>query len=183
VPQRAVSELRDPFILALLITVVLLATACGGSMTPASSEPETTPAASHASRPPPTSSATMPLSAGQHLDFDHISTEQGLSQNTVFCILQDKQGFMWFGTEDGLNKYDGHSFTIFRHDPEDPNSLGGSRILSVVQDQSGELWIGTANGGLSRFDLEAKQITRYQHDPDDVHSLSTPFHRFAPSLT
>jgi signal transduction histidine kinase/ligand-binding sensor domain-containing protein len=142
-------------------------------MSPASSAPETVPTASHAGRPPPTSLATMPLSVGQHLDFDHISTEQGLSQNTVFCILQDKQGFMWFGTEDGLNKYDGYSFTIFRHDPEDPSSLGGSRILSVVQARSGELWIGTANGGLSKLELEAKQITRYQHDPDDIYSLSS----------
>ncbi len=79
---------------------------------------------------------------------------------------------MWFCTEDGLNKYDGYGFTIFRHDPEDPNSLSDSRILSIFQDRSGILWVGTANGGLNKFDLGANQITRYQNDPDDNHSLS-----------
>jgi signal transduction histidine kinase/ligand-binding sensor domain-containing protein len=79
---------------------------------------------------------------------------------------------MWFCTEDGLNKYDGYSITIFRHDPEDPNSLSDSRILSIFQDRAGALWVGTANGGLNKFDLGTNQITRYQNDPDDPNSLS-----------
>ena len=151
---------------------MLFASACGGSATPALSEPGTTPTTS----PPTTvlapSPPTTPLSAGQHLRFDHIASEQGLSQNAVFCILQDDQGFMWFGTEDGLNRYDGYDFTIYRHNPENPNSLSDNRILSIFQDRSGVLWIGTANGGLNKFDLETNQITRFQYDPDDSHSLS-----------
>jgi signal transduction histidine kinase/ligand-binding sensor domain-containing protein len=79
---------------------------------------------------------------------------------------------MWFGTEDGLNRYDGYSFKVYKHDPDDPNSLSNSWILSMIKDSSGVLWIGTANGGLNKFDLEANQITRYQNDPDDIHSLS-----------
>lgn len=54
----------------------------------------------------------------KNLRFERISLEQGLSQSTVFCILQDSQGFMWFGTEDGLNKYDGYNFTIYKNNPE-----------------------------------------------------------------
>ncbi len=71
-----------------------------------------------------------------------------------------------------MNKYDGYRFTIFKHDPDDSNSLSDSRILSIIQDRSGVLWVGTANGGLNKFDLAANQITRYQNDPDDPHSLS-----------
>jgi ligand-binding sensor domain-containing protein/signal transduction histidine kinase len=170
--HKAIQKLRDAFLVALLITVVLLATACSGLATPTSREPGTTPTTSHPSTVPETSSPTPQLSAGQHLRFDRIPAEQGLSQATVICILQDDQGFMWFGTEDGLNRYDGYNFTVYKHDPEDPNSLSNSWILSMIRDRSGVLWIGTANGGLNRFDLAANRITRYQHDPDDIHSLS-----------
>jgi ligand-binding sensor domain-containing protein/signal transduction histidine kinase len=112
------------------------------------------------------------LTPGQHLIFERIPTEQDLSQTTVICMLQDDQGFMWFGTEDGLNRYDGYNFKVYKHDPDDSYSLSDSWILAMVKDRSGVLWIGTANGGLNRFDLEAKQITRYQNDPDDIHSIS-----------
>ena len=110
---KTVPKLRDALILALLITVVLLATACGGSATPTSLEPGTTPTPAHPSTVPETSSPTTQLSAGQHLRFDRISTMEGLSQATVICILQDNQGFMWFGTEDGLNRYDGYNFEVY----------------------------------------------------------------------
>jgi signal transduction histidine kinase/ligand-binding sensor domain-containing protein len=169
---KTLPKFRDALILALLITVVGLAVACGGSATPTSPEPGTTPTTSHPSLVPETSSPTTPLSVGQHLRFDRVPAEQGLSQTTVICILQDNQGFMWFGTEDGLNRYDGYSFKVYKHDPEDPNSLSNSWILSMIKDRSGVLWIGTANGGLNRFDLEANRITRYLNDPDDSHSLS-----------
>jgi ligand-binding sensor domain-containing protein len=55
-------------------------------------------------------------------------------------MLQDSQGFMWFGTEDGLNKYDGYTFTVYKHDPEDPTSLGGNWIQALLEDDSGRLW-------------------------------------------
>jgi hypothetical protein len=115
----------------------------------------------------------LPLMTGQRLGFDRILTEQGLSQVSVFCILQDNQGFMWFGMEHGLNRYDGYTFAVHKHDPEDPNSLSDSWISSMIVDRSsGDLWIGTANAGLNRFDLGVNQITRYQNDPDDIRSLS-----------
>jgi ligand-binding sensor domain-containing protein/signal transduction histidine kinase len=122
-----------------------------------------------------TSAATSPAlprpASGHHVKFDRVSLEQGLSQSSVLCILQDDIGFMWFGTEDGLNKYNGHSFTIYRHDPEDPNSLSNNVIRSIIQDREGVLWIGT-DGGLNRLDRVSEEFTRYQNDPDDPHSLS-----------
>jgi hypothetical protein len=63
--------------------------------------------------------------------FENISNEQGLSQSTVTAILQDRQGFMWFGTEGGLNKYDGYQFSVYKHDPDDPQSLSDNAISSV----------------------------------------------------
>ena len=71
--------------------------------------------------------------AQQDFKFDHLTQKQGLSQNTVLCILQDRQGFMWFGTQDGLNRYDGYDFTVFRHDPADPKSLTENFIVYLAE--------------------------------------------------
>jgi len=168
------SNFCDIHILCLLVTILLLGTACNDATIPISSEPAAVPTTSVSSNEYVMASpaSVTQLSVGQHLRFDHISTEQGLSQVTVFSILQDLEGFMWFGTEDGLNRYDGYNFEVYKHDPEDPNSLSDSRIISMIQDRSGHLWIGTANGGLNKFDPGANQVTRYQNDPDDSLSLS-----------
>ena len=93
--------------------------------------------------------------------FERISVEHGLSQEIVRCILQDSQGFMWFGTNDGLNKYDGYKFTTYRHDPEDSTSLGSNNITALYEDHSGNLWIGTFEGGLNRYDRDKNDFTRY----------------------
>jgi ligand-binding sensor domain-containing protein/serine phosphatase RsbU (regulator of sigma subunit) len=104
--------------------------------------------------------------------FDRISLEQGLSQSTVTCILQDRKGFMWFGTQDGLNKYDGYSFTIYKHDPLDPSSLSDNYVRSIYEDKTGTLWIGTFSGGLNRFDRATEQFTHFVHDPKKNNGLS-----------
>jgi ligand-binding sensor domain-containing protein/signal transduction histidine kinase len=105
------------------------------------------------------------------LRFETISTEQGLSQSTVHAILQDKQGFMWFGTEGGLNKYDGYQFTVFKHDPDDSRSLIDNVIESVYEDRDGILWIGT-NVGLDRFDPKTDIFLHYPQDLDGSPDLS-----------
>ena len=92
---------------------------------------------------------SFPSSYGVH--FDRLTTEDGLSQNTVTSILQYSRGFMWFGTEDGLNKYDGHTFTVYRHDPDDPHSLRDDSIMTLYEDRDGVLWIGTLTGWLERY--------------------------------
>lgn len=118
-------------------------------------------------------SSTVPPSrgAGQAIRFEHISIEQGLSQSTIHCILQDREGFMWFGTQDGLNKYDGYRFTVYKSDIEDPYSLSSNIISSLYEDRAGDLWIGTRSG-LDRFDRETERFHSYQHSSGDPHSVS-----------
>ncbi len=104
--------------------------------------------------------------------FDRVSLEEGLSHGTVFSIVQDQAGFLWFGTQSGLNKYDGHEITVFRHDPNDPTSLSNDNAGNLFIDRAGIIWIGTWGGGLNRLDPRTEQFTTYRHDPDDPHSLS-----------
>ncbi|MDJ0835258.1 MAG: two-component regulator propeller domain-containing protein [Acidobacteriota bacterium] len=101
------------------------------------------------------------VQAGTPLRFHRLSVLDGLSQNNVYTVIQNKQGFIWVGTRDGLNRYDGYEFITYRHDPEDPNSLSDSFILDIHEDPEGILWIGTT-GGLNRFDPAALEgFTRY----------------------
>ena len=105
------------------------------------------------------------------LKFDHFSPEQGFSGSPVFSILQDSRGFMWFAT-DGLVRYDGYNFKVFKHNPDDEKSLSYNSVLSIYEDRSGVLWIGTEDGGLNKYNRETDNFTRYMHDPNDSKSLS-----------
>jgi signal transduction histidine kinase/ligand-binding sensor domain-containing protein/CheY-like chemotaxis protein len=106
------------------------------------------------------------------INFSHISIDQGLSQSVVNCILQDSQGFLWFGTQDGLNRYDGYEFKVYKNDPDDIQSLSNDWITSIVEDADGALWIGTLGGGLNKFDRDIDQFTRYINNPEDPNSIS-----------
>src|SRR5271165_2281654 len=83
--------------------------------------------------------------------FTHLTTNDGLSDNRINSILQDRRGFMWFATEDGLNRYDGNTFVVYKNNPGDPNTLSASLIQSVIEGGNGDLWIGTW-GGLDKFE-------------------------------
>lgn len=107
------------------------------------------------------------------LEFDYVTIEQGLSQNSVLAIYQDSIGFMWFGTWDGLNKYDGYEVTTYLADPDNPFSLSDNAVLSIIESQSGYIWIGTGNGGLNRFDRDTGQFIHFYHDPDDPNSITS----------
>jgi len=110
--------------------------------------------------------------AQQHnIRFHRISIEDGLSQSDVYCIFQDSRGFMWFGTQDGLNRYDGYNFKVYKNDPENPHSMSNNYVYSIYEDRSGTLWVGT-EGGLNKFDRDKDQFIHYQTDPNDSHSLS-----------
>lgn len=100
------------------------------------------------------------------------AVEDGLSQNTVQCIVQDSQGFLWIGTQDGLNRFDGYEFKTYKHDPRQPASLGSNWIEALLVDRHGMLWVGTRGGGLNRYIAESESFIRYRHDPADSNSLS-----------
>src|SRR5690606_27434495 len=85
------------------------------------------------------------------VNLDHISNDNGLSQNTVHYMMQDSKGFIWFATEDGLNRYDGYTFTIYKNNPQDRSSIPDNFIWTIHEDFNGDLWVGTNNGGLSKF--------------------------------
>jgi ligand-binding sensor domain-containing protein/serine phosphatase RsbU (regulator of sigma subunit) len=106
------------------------------------------------------------------IEFERISVEDGLSQSTVYCILQDHKGFMWFGTEDGLNRYDGYSFKVFNHNPNKKGSLSNSRVISIIEDKQKTIWVATIGGGLDKFDYTTELFTTYRNIPDDPFSLS-----------
>src|SRR3954471_12300290 len=102
----------------------------------------------------------VPVSEGTGLSFRRLSTADGLSQTRAAQIIQDDQGFMWFGTQYGLNRYDGYNFKLFLHDPRDPDSLGCVFIRALFKDRSGALWVG-CDQSLSRLDLSTEKFTRY----------------------
>ncbi|MBN1780572.1 hypothetical protein JW948_05550 [bacterium] len=109
----------------------------------------------------------------QKMHFDHIvATSHGLSQMSATSIVQDSIGFIWIGTYDGLNRYDGYNFRIFRKDGDDPHSLSDSFIRTMLIDGNGTLWVGTALGGINRYDSRLERFVHYMHDPDDSASLS-----------
>lgn len=103
--------------------------------------------------------------------FEHLSLEDGLSQGTVTAITQDNTGFLWFATEDGLNRFDGYEFKVYRHNPSDSHSISNNMIRTIYQDHQGILWVGT-DIGLNRFDAHTDQFTRFTHLPQDPTSLS-----------
>src|SRR6187549_2543400 len=76
-----------------------------------------------------------------YLYFNRLTTQNGLSHNKVNCIIQDKRGFIWIGTDDGLNRYDGHNFTIFRHQPDSGATLSGNIIMDLLEDENQVMWI------------------------------------------
>jgi ligand-binding sensor domain-containing protein len=95
--------------------------------------------------------------------FDRFGRNEGLSQSSVNCMLRDRDGFMWFGTQDGLNMYDGKKFRIFQHQPGDSASLTNNYILSICEDEEGFLWIGTMTGGLNRLNKKTGQFRVFLH--------------------
>jgi len=109
--------------------------------------------------------------------FRRFGVENGLPQNTVSCILQDKQGFMWFGTKDGLSRYDGYTFKTFKHDKKDKNSIGSNFIWSLYQDENNAIWVGTDAGvyiyhpeteRFSDFDLLASDSSTIVANVNDI---------------
>jgi PAS domain S-box-containing protein len=111
---------------------------------------------------------------GASLRFEHLTIDDGLTQNAGLAMLQDSAGYLWIGSQDGLNRYDGYNIAQFKHDPDNPASLGFNSIASLYEDADGILWVGTWGGGLDRFDPQASAFTHYTIDPDDPDALINP---------
>src|SRR5882757_2753346 len=107
-----------------------------------------------------------------YFKFKNLSTTQGLSINNATCILQDRKGFIWIGTRDGLNRYDGYTFTVFRSDPGDAHSISGNFIWSLHEDREGNIWAGTIEGGLDKYQPATGKFIRYTHDPHNPSGIS-----------
>ena len=105
--------------------------------------------------------------------FEHLTVEDGLSEGAVYSIIQDSRGFMWFGTRFGLNRYDGHEFRVFNHNPQDSTSLPGHWVSTILEDKDGYLWVGTLEDGLGIFDPLTERFVNFNHDSHDPTSLSS----------
>ena len=111
----------------------------------------------------------------QDYKFNHITADQGLSMGSVYCILKDSRGFMWFGTQDGLNKYDGYTIKVFKHNPTDTNTLANNFIYALYEDKNGVLWIGTEGGGLDEYSLITGKFKHHFGSFENKNSLSSNY--------
>lgn len=107
----------------------------------------------------------------QRLLFEHVTMAHGLSQVLVNSIIQDTTGFLWFGTQDGLNCYDGYNFKIYKPNRQDPHSISSNNITKIFQDSYGIIWIGTVGGGLNIFDPLTETFRHFMHNPNDPTSI------------
>lgn len=107
----------------------------------------------------------------QNFRFENLNSDNGLSQNTVLSILQDSRGFLWFGTYDGLNRYDGYSFKIYKMEKGNPKSIQGQTFRSIVEDKNGNLWIASVGGGLNRYNRLTDDFTNFQPQNNNPNSI------------
>jgi ligand-binding sensor domain-containing protein/signal transduction histidine kinase len=115
---------------------------------------------------------TLQVVPGKDVTFTALTSTDGLSSAQVFGIAQDDNGFLWFATGDGLNRYDGYSLRTFRFERDDPNSLTNNTMSGILRGRDGALWLPTTGGGLDRFDPATETFTHYRHDPANPNSLS-----------
>jgi ligand-binding sensor domain-containing protein/signal transduction histidine kinase len=96
------------------------------------------------------------------LQFRHLTIENGLSQSSIHAVLQDSRGFLWLGAQEGLNRYDGYSFTVYRSKLGDSLSLSHSWVMCMAEDRTGTLWVGTNGGGLNAYNRNTHSFRTYQ---------------------
>ena len=111
-------------------------------------------------------------SALESISFSRLSVSDGLAQSTVTDILQDREGYIWIGTLDGLQRYDGYQFKLFKNDPRNPASLSDNVVSALFQDSRGQLWVGTLQGGLNRYNPATGEFVRYQPELGKPNTLN-----------
>jgi ligand-binding sensor domain-containing protein len=107
------------------------------------------------------------------LRFQDLTITDGLSSNTVKCIIEDSRGFMWFGTPNGLNKYDGYGFTVYRNEPGGADVTSCLDILCIFEGSHGEIWVGTKSCGVYIYDREKDKVVRFVLDDDSTERFNT----------
>jgi len=165
--EMSLSSGRCPA-LELALAVLLLVPVCALALARAGDSADT----SSLDSPVDTETIRLPVVEGKDIRFARISNSQGLSQVRVSDIVQDDQGFIWFGTWNGLNRYDGYNFKVFKHDPERQESLSGVYIYSLFKDRAGTIWVGT-DQFLERFDPLTEKFSHYHFDVPDSSRLTT----------
>ena len=111
------------------------------------------------------------IKAQHNYNFNQLTIRDGLSCGAITCLLQDKKGFIWIGTSDGLNKYDGYQTYVYKHNPQNANSIAGNYIRCLYEDSYNQLWIGQRGGGLTCMEMTTGKITTFQHK-EGMNSLS-----------
>ena len=104
--------------------------------------------------------------SSQSIIFNHINTSDGLSNNYVSDIYQDRTGFLWFATDDGLNRFDGYEFKVYRNNPNNSHSISDNTVISFSDDREGNLWIGTKNGFVNKYDAATDQFVKWEIKSD-----------------
>jgi signal transduction histidine kinase/ligand-binding sensor domain-containing protein len=120
-----------------------------------------------------TSAASWAAAQPKGFRVTELTTRDGLSQSIVYSMMQDRHGFLWFGTRDGLDRYDGYTFRSYGHDPFDTTSLSDYIVTAVAEDSAGYVWAGTSAGGLNRLDRRKGTCARYRHDPRRAGTVSS----------
>ncbi len=108
----------------------------------------------------------------QDVRFEQVTVADGLSNNVIMTVLEDSRGYLWVGTFQGLNRYDGYRVRVYRHIPGDTTSLSHDEVFALHEGRDGTLWVGTWGGGLNRFDPDTEIFTAYRHRQGNATSLS-----------
>ncbi len=111
--------------------------------------------------------------AASNFTFTNYSSINGLSSSAVYKVFQDSRGYIWAGTSEGLNRFDGKNFKVFKHSPFDSTSLSDNWVVAIAEDRLGTIWVGTHNGGLNRYNEDKGNFTRFQFSPDNKKSIAS----------
>jgi GAF domain-containing protein/ligand-binding sensor domain-containing protein len=157
------SRERVPFIFSLCFVLLLIAALVRLATPALSAELELSS---------PTGMNTGAGGGAQDITFRRLTLTDGLSQSSINCIVQDAQGFMWFGTQDGLNRYDGYEIKVYRNDPEDSHSLSDSWVTGCRRDERDVVWFLTGDGTVNRYEPEGDRFVRYSLAMEDPFQMS-----------
>jgi len=107
--------------------------------------------------------------------FHHLTTEDGLSYDEIQSLMQDDKGFLWIGTANGLCRYDGSHFLVFKNDPKDSTSISDNNILCMFTDKQNKIWAGTFSGGLNTLDASVNKFTHFKNHNYEPPLLASNF--------